>query len=536
MTPEQLEKRKRIMQRSIRLGHCVCDPRKPCPCDLFKAKNVCECAGERLPKPVGEIRLTEYVRNAGCASKIGKAELRRVLAGLPEIDDPRVLVGRSAGDDAGIVRLEMAGDTVLTVDVFAPSVDDPYTFGQIAAANSVSDVYAMGGVPEAALSIIGFPIHTLPEDVMHEILRGGIDKMREAGVSVVGGHSINDEEIKCGFAVVGRVPRDGAVTNSGAAVGDALVLTKPIGGGVIAFARQCGMDVGRGVREMTEAMAALNRVAGENMRKYAAHAATDVTGFSLMGHLAEIVKNSGVAAEIDFDALPLFADAARMALADALPGAVERNIEAVDGKLLDLNGLAPAQRALLFCPETSGGLLVCLPKARADEFVLMLRDAGVARAAVIGGIVGQHEGGLIRVRSTNAATFAVPVVSAVDTAAGAETEAAERGSCSCDSCCCSSEPEGATRGSVEVAQPENVDEAFKNYMRAVNAPGALSVRQKKLIALALSVLAKCEPCVKINTDAAEKAGASAGEIAEAVALGISFGGAPVAMFYNSLKK
>ena len=183
---KDLEKRRRVMERSMRLGHCVCNPRKPCPCDVFREQDLCPCAGERPDNVASAVRLTEMVESPGCASKIDQATLKRVLRDLPSLDDPRVLVGMPAGDDAGIYQLDENTALVQTVDVFSPSVDDPYTFGQIAAANSLSDVYAMGGRPITALSIIGYPIRTLPDEAMREILRGGIDKMTEAGVPVIG--------------------------------------------------------------------------------------------------------------------------------------------------------------------------------------------------------------------------------------------------------------------------------------------------------------------------------------------------------------
>ncbi|MFW5798915.1 MAG: selenide, water dikinase SelD, partial [Planctomycetota bacterium] len=196
-----LEKRRRIMQRSIKLGHCICDPKKPCPCDLFKQEDVCLCAGEQVPLDEGPVKLTRLVEKAGCASKIDKLSLKRILKDLPTFDDPNVVIGMPAGDDAGVYRIDDKHGLVQTVDVFSPSVDDPYLFGQVAAANSLSDVYAMGGHPLTALSIIGFPLREVPESVMADILRGGIDKMAEAGVAVIGGHSIKDGELKAGFAV-----------------------------------------------------------------------------------------------------------------------------------------------------------------------------------------------------------------------------------------------------------------------------------------------------------------------------------------------
>jgi hypothetical protein len=185
------EKRKRVMQRSIRLGHCICDHRIPCPCDVFKEKNICSCAGERPEAPTGEVKLTQLVEKAGCASKIDQAFLKQVLRNLPAVDDPRVLVGVPAGDDAGVYDMGDGKALVQTVDVFTPSVDDPYTFGQVAAANSVSDIYAMGGTPMTAVSVLGFPVRKIPDEAMSRILSGGIDKMNEAGVAIIGGHSIN---------------------------------------------------------------------------------------------------------------------------------------------------------------------------------------------------------------------------------------------------------------------------------------------------------------------------------------------------------
>ncbi|MHC4367143.1 MAG: selenide, water dikinase SelD, partial [Planctomycetota bacterium] len=242
-----MERRKRVMQRSIRLGHCICDPGKPCPCDIFKKQNICLCAGERLESPTGPVQLTKLVEKAGCASKIDQAFLKEVLSDLPAVDDPRVLVGMPAGDDAGVYDIGGGKALVQTVDVFTPSVDDPYMFGQVAAANSVSDIYAMGGTPMTAVSVLGFPVRKVPDKTMKEILSGGIDKMNEAGAAIIGGHSINDSEIKAGFAVTGIIDQDKIVTNAGAQPGDVLVLTKPLGTGIVAFASQIGRALGDSV-------------------------------------------------------------------------------------------------------------------------------------------------------------------------------------------------------------------------------------------------------------------------------------------------
>ncbi|MCR4413497.1 MAG: selenide, water dikinase SelD, partial [Thermoguttaceae bacterium] len=209
--------------------------------------------------PEGPVRLTALVDRPGCASKIDAATLRRVLAGLPASSDPRVLLGMPAGDDAGVYQLDERLALVQTVDVFAPSVDDPYLFGQIAAANSLSDVYAMGGRPLTALSIVGFPVRTLPDRVLREILRGGIDKMTEAGVAVIGGHSIHDKDIKAGFAVTGVIEPARVVARAGARPGDRVILTKPIGTGILAFAAQIGRAPPASLDAAARSMAALNR-------------------------------------------------------------------------------------------------------------------------------------------------------------------------------------------------------------------------------------------------------------------------------------
>ena len=193
-----LTRRKAVMGRSIKLGHCVCNPKKPCPCDTFKNYNVCTCAGEKLPIKKDRIALTQHVRNAACTSKVGQADLKRILGKLPPITDPNVLVGTAAGDDAGVYRIDDKYNLVQTVDVFTPCVDDPYLFGQITAANSLSDIYAMGGKPLTALSIIGFPIDELDSEIMEAILLGGMEKLQEANCSLIGGHSIDNEEIMCG--------------------------------------------------------------------------------------------------------------------------------------------------------------------------------------------------------------------------------------------------------------------------------------------------------------------------------------------------
>ncbi|MHC4602881.1 MAG: selenide, water dikinase SelD, partial [Planctomycetota bacterium] len=328
------QRRKRVMQRSLKLGHCICDPKKSCPCDLFKQKDICLCAGERLESPTGPAQLTKLVEKAGCASKIDQAFLKQVLKDLPAVDDPRVLVGVPAGDDAGIYDMGDGKALVQTVDVFTPSVDDPYMFGQVAAANSVSDIYAMGGTPMTAVSVLGFPVRKAPDKAMKEILCGGIEKMKEAGVAIIGGHSINDNEIKAGFAVTGMIDKDKIVTNAGARKGDVLILTKPLGTGIVAFASQIGRADAKSIEAATESMTTLNKNASQLMVEFGAHACTDVTGFSLCGHLAEMALSSGVDVEVVWDNIPLLPGVLQYAADGILPGAIERNKESCGERII----------------------------------------------------------------------------------------------------------------------------------------------------------------------------------------------------------
>ena len=300
------EKRKIVMGRSRKLGHCICNPKDPCPCPVFVDKNVCLCAGERFEDMPDDVKLTQYVENAGCASKINQNDLKKALAGLPQIEDPRVLVSSDTCDDAGIYKLSEKMALVQSVDVFTPNVDDAYTFGQIAAANSVSDIYAMGGKPLTALSIIGFPIEKLSHKIMNQMLRGGVDKLQEAGTVVLGGHSIKDNEIKFGFAVTGEIHPKRIITNDKAKPGDTLVLTKPLGTGIISFANQLGKAFPFNMSEISRSMAELNKTASEIMVEMGVRCATDVTGFGFLGHLAEMVVQSGVSVEIDVESAPCF--------------------------------------------------------------------------------------------------------------------------------------------------------------------------------------------------------------------------------------
>jgi len=377
-------KRKRVMGRSIRLGHCICNPKEPCPCDLFKQKNVCLCAGEREEDAPEDVALTTLVENAGCASKIGQEDLKRALAGLPRISDPRVLVSSDTCDDAGVYKLTPTTALVQSVDVFTPVVDDAYAFGEIAAANSVSDIYAMGGKPLTALSIVAFPIEKLSPRIMNKMLQGGIDKLREAGVAVLGGHSIKDREIKFGFAVTGIVHPKKMTVNSKAKPGDALILTKPLGTGTLSFARQIGRAPAEGLAESERSMRELNRAAAEAMTAAGVTTATDITGFGLAGHLGEIAAQSGVEVEVYGQAIPVFAGVMDLIRQGVISGAVERNREYASAFVKRAKGVAEEYETLLYDPQTSGGLLIAVRKSKAASLLATLHKKGVESATVIG--------------------------------------------------------------------------------------------------------------------------------------------------------
>ncbi len=525
---KDLAKRKRVMARSMRLGHCICNAKKSCPCDVFQQQDLCPCAGESANGDTGPVRLMSMVQSAGCASKIDKATLNRVLAGLPFFDDPCVLVGAPAGDDAGVYRLDGDVALVQTVNVFSPSADDPYTFGQIAAANSLSDVYAMGGRPITALSIVGFPLHALPTDALHEILRGGIDKMVEAGVPVVGGHSINDPEVKAGFAVTGLIHPDRIVTNAAARPGDCLVLTKPLGTGIITFAAQIGRAPAGASEAAARSMAALNRDAARLMIECNAHACTDVTGFGLMGHLGAMAAASGVDVEIVWDDLPLLPGVLECLAEGIASGAVERNRESSGECLIADDGVQPAMLDLCFDPQTSGGLLIAVPASAAGDLLGRLHASGVAEAAVIGKVMGAGSGRVL-LRSDGRRPIPPSSPSHCEQQPSAQ-EANVMACCDPNHQSDQSASEAAV-GGVTVAERK-----FQEFLQAAGAAGALDAKTKQAIAIALSVLARCEPCVINHVKKARAAGFSQEEIDEAAWMGIGFGGSPAMVFYNRLKK
>jgi len=311
------------------------------------------------------------------------------------VTDPNVLVGPETADDAAVYRLSDDAALVLTVDFFTPIVDDPSDFGRIAAANSLSDVYAMGGRPVAMLSIVGFPRDRLPLALLAEILRGGAEKASEAGVPVVGGHSIDDAEPKAGYAVVGLVHPRRIWRNVGARPGDALVLTKPIGTGIISTAIKHARAPARAVEAAVEAMATLNRAAAEVAAGVTVHAVTDVTGFGLLGHLREMTLGSKVRARLHVGRIPLLPDVVALAEAGLVPGGTRRNLQAVAPAVRWGGAVPEVLRTVIGDAQTSGGLLVATPDG--PGLLAALTRVGVLGAAEVGSIVAEDPAGIIEV-------------------------------------------------------------------------------------------------------------------------------------------
>jgi selenide,water dikinase len=321
--------------------------------------------------------------------------LDSVLATLPKQTDPNVLVGFDTGDDAGVYLIAPDIALVQTVDFFTPIVDDPWTFGQIAATNSLSDVYAMGGRPVSALSIVGFPNTGRDLDVLEKILQGGQAKMQEAGCTVIGGHSIGDEEIKFGYAVTGMVDPRRVLANRGAKPGDRLVLTKRLGTGIISTALKKRKASEASLKASIESMRTLNRAAGEAAREFDVHAATDITGFGLLGHLRTMATASGVSMVIDHEQVKFLPEALVYSRQGYLPGGLKNNIKFMAG-CVEFDPKIPQEvRNLLFDPQTSGGLLLVVGGKDAAELVKKLDKHGVPARQV--GRVVEKTSPLLRV-------------------------------------------------------------------------------------------------------------------------------------------
>ncbi len=338
------------------------------------------------------VRLTTLSSKGGCGCKIGPADLEKVLRELPTVaPNPNLLVGLDTSDDAGVYRLNDTTALVQTVDFFTPIVDDPYDFGQVAATNAISDVYAMGGKPLTALNIVAFPISTLDKSVLASILRGAADKMHEAGVTLVGGHSIDDKEPKFGLAVTGIVHPEKIRTNAGAQVGDKLILTKPIGVGIYTTALKNGLLSTDEVTAVTKVMTTLNKTASEVMATYDVHAATDVTGFGLLGHASEMAIGSDVGLTIQYNDVPILPRAKELAEAGTVPGGTKNNFAHIADIVSYSETLDQFEQWIMCDAVTSGGLLIAVSAGQADRFLRELQDKGVD-AHCIGEVTNGNKG------------------------------------------------------------------------------------------------------------------------------------------------
>lgn len=339
------------------------------------------------------VKLTQYTHGLGCACKLTPQNLEKVLGNFTFIDNPAVLVGTENSDDACVYKISDDTAIVQTLDFFTPIVDSPYDFGAIAAANALSDIYAMGAKPLFALNIVGFPEDTLSLDVLSEILKGANDKAAEAGISVLGGHSVEDTEPKYGMVVTGKVHPNRIITNCKAKPGDQLILTKAIGTGIVSTALKRGLVSDELRIEVTKQMAELNKKAAEIMIKYNVSACTDVTGFGLLGHLREMSKASKCDVSLLFSKVPFIKEAVDLAAAGVIPGGTYNNLEYVKQDV-DFGSLPRTKQLLLCDAQTSGGLLISIDKSDAEECINEMKNAGMSSVAVVGEFTKKAHGSI----------------------------------------------------------------------------------------------------------------------------------------------
>lgn len=335
----------------------------------------------------GRIRLTDYTTALGCACKIRPQMLERILKNLPPVKGKNVLSGFDTSDDASVYAISENQAIVQTVDIIPPVADDPRTYGAIAAANSISDIYAMGGTPLFALSVVGFPDKDLPERVLEMILKGAHEKAAEAGIEILGGHSVEDPEPRFGLTVTGLIDPAKILRNRGAKAGDVLILTKPLGTGIIMTAVKQGLAGEDAAGEAIRVMATLNRSAAEILRNYAISACTDVTGFGLLGHLREMVTGSDVSVEVEHGAVPLLPSTVKLAVSGAISGGTRNNMDFVSETVSWSSVVPEVMKSILCDAQTSGGLLCSLSREDAEACLAALQCGGVPEAAIIGRIL-----------------------------------------------------------------------------------------------------------------------------------------------------
>lgn len=338
------------------------------------------------------IMLTRYTQGLGCACKLRPQELEKILKDIPVAVGPDILIDSRNSDDAAVYRINKTTAIVQTVDFFTPIVDDPYDFGSIAAANALSDIYAMGAKPLFALNIVGFPSNRLPMDVLKEILRGASDKAGEAGIYILGGHTVDDPEPKFGMVVTGTVHPEKIWANSGAQEGDAIILTKPVGTGIITTAMKRGIAGEKIMKEVIHSMSELNMKAAEVISGYSVHACTDVTGFGLLGHLSEMTVAGKTDAELFSSSVPVFEETANLAAAGIVPGGTLNNQSHFSRHASFDEGISAVMKIILFDAQTSGGLLFTVPPGEKDRILPELKSKGVQHASHIGNCLAKGSG------------------------------------------------------------------------------------------------------------------------------------------------
>ena len=338
-----------------------------------------------------KIRLTQYSRYSGCGAKLGPCALNKALGGLKQPEYLNLIAGYEHSEDAGVYKINDDTAIVQTVDFFPPIVDDPYQFGQIAAANALSDVYAMGGTPITALSIVGFPTDKLDMSVLRAIMDGGLSKLKEAGAALLGGHSINDSEVKYGLAITGLIHPDKIYLNNTPIKGDKLVLTKPLGNGTINTALKAEMVKEESLEEATRFMVMLNKQASEIAADFNISACTDITGFGLLGHLKEMLAGTELCAELEFSTIPTLPYAMEYIRDGLVPGGTMKNRSFCEELLINRSSIEDEIVDLICDPQTSGGLLYSVSPDHADQMVTRMNNAGIP-AAVIGEITIKEKG------------------------------------------------------------------------------------------------------------------------------------------------
>jgi selenide,water dikinase len=318
-----------------------------------------------------------------------------VLSGLPLVSDPNLIAGMERAEDAGVYKLTKELAVIQTLDFFTPIVDDPYDFGQVAVANALSDVYAKGGKPLTAMNIVCFPVKQMDITVLCQILRGGIDKMREAGVLLIGGHSVDDPELKYGLSVTGIIRPEKVVMNNGVKPGDKLILTKPLGTGIISTAIKAGAAKPRSIKKLTRLMTTLNKASSEAMMLVGVNACTDVTGFGFIGHACEMLTDTQCGMVIESSQIPFLPETKTFAEMGSIPGGMARNRD-YRKHMVDMAPSVPGYlQSILYDPQTSGGLLIAVSKTKASRLVKALKDKGVQDVAIVGEVVAHPKNRIV---------------------------------------------------------------------------------------------------------------------------------------------